>query len=495
MLLRKLGVHSFNVRKIYEKLNLIRKAHNILSDLDTALVLKDIDYLIKLTKYIPVVKSKVVTITERQSQIVNEEIIIRRFEDHYLGYVKAVKDLPQFTCISCEILVRPSEAKIISSRRKKLDNDKFTQLKQYLCSEQRESMGKKIIGSIFNRYLCNYCNTKLNNNEITRVSVINGFDAGKCPQEFSKLNTFSLLFIKLASNFQTHLKLGPTYSKIPENQKMVGVRGNSIQLPIPIQNTIDELESNLANNRLLDINKHLIIYNKRNSSKETVFKNLVNVHNIKDALIWLKTHNRHYAHISIPSDPHELLPAQNVAIISEHVDDTNNCTDTVSIVDSFTEMITQDICDSEFDEMVTQDVYCEKDIQCGAHDNNSCIANSEGTLVTQDEYIASSDDEVHKTNSNVNAVTFDTVCEDIKFRNVNCIKVNNSTIKPSKINIEFDISEPTHNKLIEKLSDVELNCLIEQYTVTAVNTVSDNPETFDTLYNLLKIKDAPISSE
>ena len=125
--MRKLGVHGYNVRKMYEKLHLIRKAHNILSDLDTALVLKDIDYLIKLTKYIPVVKSKVVAFTERQSRIVNEESIIGRFEDHYLYYVKAVKDLPQFTCISCKILVRPSEAKIISSRRKKLDNDKFSQ--------------------------------------------------------------------------------------------------------------------------------------------------------------------------------------------------------------------------------------------------------------------------------------------------------------------------------------------------------------------------------
>ena len=492
VLMRKLGVHSCNVRKIYEKLNLIRKAHNILSDSDTALVLKDVDYLIKLTKYIPVVKSKVVTITERQSRIVNEEIIKGRFEDHYLDYVKAVKDLPQFTCISFEILVRPSEAKIISSRRKKLDNDKFTQLKQYLCSEQRESMGRDIIESIFNRYLCNYCNTKLNNNEIPSVSVINCFDAGKCPQGISKLNTFSLLLIKLASNFQTHLKLGPTYSKIPENQKMVGVRGNSIQLPIPIQNTIDELESNLANNRLLDINKHLIIYNKRNSNKETVFKNLVNVHNIKDALIWLKSHNRHYAHISIPSDPRELLPAQNVAILNEHIDDTNNCTDTVSTVDAFTEMITQDICDSEFDEMITQDVYydsecdqmvtldeycdreceemvnldeycdseceemvtldvyCESDVQCGVYANNSFIANSDGTLVTQDKYIASSDDAVNNGNSNVDPFRSDTVYDDISC-NVNGIKVNNITIKPSKMSKEFDISEPTDTKLIDMI--------------------------------------------
>ena len=131
------------------------------------------------------------------------------------------------------------------------------------------------------------------------------------------------------------------------------------------------------------------------------------------------------------------------------------------------------------------------------YDNNSCIANSDGTLVTQDEYIASSDDALNKGNSNVDPFRCDTVYEDISCRNVNGIKVNNSTVKPSKMSKEFDISEPTDAKLMEKLSDIELSYLIQQYTVTAVNTVRDNPdpETFDTLYNLLKIKDAPISSE
>ena len=38
VLMRKLGAHSSNVRKLYEKLNLIRKAHNVLSDLNAALV-------------------------------------------------------------------------------------------------------------------------------------------------------------------------------------------------------------------------------------------------------------------------------------------------------------------------------------------------------------------------------------------------------------------------------------------------------------------------
>ena len=49
---------------------------------------------------------------------------------------------------------------------------------------------------------------------------------------------------------------------------MMGISGNSIQLPIPIQNIVDEfqLESNLSNSRLLDVDL-IIIYNRRNNNK------------------------------------------------------------------------------------------------------------------------------------------------------------------------------------------------------------------------------------
>ena len=191
--------------------DLVKKAHNFLSDLDTSLILKDIDYIIKLTRYIPATKSQVLANLSRKSCIVNENTVMEQYGDQYSDFLKKMKDLPKFTSISCEVLVKPSEAKIITIRREKLDNDRFTQLKQYLCSEQRASIGKVKVESISNKLLCNYCNTKLNNNEAPRVSVINGFDAGKCPVEISMLNVFPSLFIKLASSFQTHLKLGPVY--------------------------------------------------------------------------------------------------------------------------------------------------------------------------------------------------------------------------------------------------------------------------------------------
>ena len=152
--------------------------------------MKDNNYLIKLTRYSPTVKSKVVENASRKTCIVNEETVNERFEDHYLDYLKFVKDLPQYSCISCESLIKPSDSKIISHRMKKLNNDTFVELKQYLCSEKRESIGKERVDSVLNRYLCNYCNNKLNKNEIPRTSVINGYDAGKCPQEISKVNIF-----------------------------------------------------------------------------------------------------------------------------------------------------------------------------------------------------------------------------------------------------------------------------------------------------------------
>ena len=259
VLLRKAGVHSFNLRQFYGKLNLVKKAHNFLSDLDTSLTLKDIDYIIKLTRYLPVTKSKLLDNVLRKSSIliVNENTVMEQYGDQYSDFLKNIKDLPKFICISCEVLIKPSEAKVITSRRKKLDNDSFTKLKQYLCSERRASIDKEKIESILNKHLCNYCNTKLNNNETPHVSVINGFDAGKCPAEIFMLNVFSSLFIKLASSFQIHLKLGTIHAKVPENQKMVDVKGNSVQLPIPIQDTIEELASNLSHNTLLEVGKHL----------------------------------------------------------------------------------------------------------------------------------------------------------------------------------------------------------------------------------------------
>ena len=69
--------------------------------------------------------------------------------------------------------------------------------------------------------------------------------------------------------------------------------------------------------------------------------------------------------------------------------------------------------------------------------------------------------------------------------------------KETTLYVNESNSKQNNSKLLEKLNDLHLHHLIEQYTVTTVNTVSDRPDpaTYDSLYKLLKIKDDPISSE
>ena len=83
------------------------------------------------------------------------------------------------------------------------------------------------------------------------------------------------------------------------------------------------------------------------------------------------------------------------------------------------------------------------------------------------------------------------LCKESKFS-----KTDN-LCKETTLHVNESNSKQNNSKLLEKLNDLHLNHLIEHYTVTIVNTVSDRPDpaTYDSLYKLLKIKDDPISSE
>ena len=93
VLLRKVGVHSSNMRQFYDKINLVKRAHNFLSDLDTSFILKDIDYIIKLTKYIPANKSKVLDNISRNSCIVNENTVMEQYCDQYSDFLKKLRSV------------------------------------------------------------------------------------------------------------------------------------------------------------------------------------------------------------------------------------------------------------------------------------------------------------------------------------------------------------------------------------------------------------------
>ena len=136
---------------------------------------------------------------------------------------------------------------------------------------------------------------------------------------------------------------------------------------------------------------------------------------------------------------------------------------------------------------ITQDVYHDCEDSDSDINLEDCMLTSSSYFVTQDEYIASGI--TNDSRSHVIITTDSDSAYRKAFKNSIPLNVINNK-KPI-----FDITEHNETKLIKSLTDIELNHLIEQFTVITVNTVSDNPdpETYNTLYNLLKIKDDPIS--
>ena len=78
--------------------------------------LEDINYFFKLTHYTSTINSKIVENASRKTCIANEETVNKRFKNQYLDNLKFVKDLAQYSCRSCESLIKPSGSKIISNR-------------------------------------------------------------------------------------------------------------------------------------------------------------------------------------------------------------------------------------------------------------------------------------------------------------------------------------------------------------------------------------------
>ena len=100
------------------------------------------------------------------------------------------------------------------------------------------------------------------------------------------------------------------------------------------------------------------------------------------------------------------------------------------------------------------------------------IASTSGTsMLIQDQYIASKTG-VTNTQTYSNSVENEctNICKESKF-----VKIDN-LCEETTLQLGDLSYKQNKSKLLEKLNDFQLNHLIEQYTVTTVNTVSDRPD-------------------
>ena len=84
--------------------------------------------------------------------------------------------------------------------------------------------------------------------------MLNGLYTEPVPEELSNLNMLESQFIQRAKCFQTIVRLGTYTGKVPVYNSLKAIKGNIFFLPLPLQNTLDQLdEVGFGSDRLHEI--------------------------------------------------------------------------------------------------------------------------------------------------------------------------------------------------------------------------------------------------
>ena len=422
VLLRKLSIHYKNCRKLSEFLITLNTAHQIIHDIDVATVLGDIEYLIKLVA-LPANKSPSVLspddfpITEKKS-----------YADHIGTFYKRCEDLPEIICQSCDMLVLKTEISHPKDNWKSVmdkENTVYDNFKEMLGIQ---SFKKEKIP------LCNYCKINYNKNLIPPRSKLNNMDPGDVPNEIAVLTPLELMFISTVKVFQTVVKLGAVGKHVPHNTRLSALKGNAIHIPLPLEQTIKQLEEETDFTKIPA--NYIITHHIKND--ELLLRSLINLENVHKALLWLKENNNFYKDINIPSKP---------SLFSDQLSEQSD--------------IHADSNDQNFTEGVL------------SKDAGREVINSKNQ----------NEETIHDGHDKPNVPDTDETAE---FNDIESFHEN-------MVEASEDDGENNPTKMIEKISSMQAQGLIEQYSVATIEVEGKSIMDFDNFYKFIKVDAEPLS--
>ena len=468
VLLRKLAIHYKNCRKFSKIMINLNTAHQFIHDLDVATVLGDIDFLIKLVA-LPTDKSPSVFCPSDFAPTEN-----KNYANHIATFNKRCEDLPDPECDSCGMLVCKSE---IAYPKEFWVNVKLAN-KNGAWNQFKDMLGIEIFedNSI---QICNYCKTNFNRNIIPPRSKLNNMDPGNIPKEIAVLTPIELMFISTVKVFQTVVKLGAVGKHAPQNSRLSALKGNAIHIPLPLEQTIKQLE------REIDFTKipanYIITHHIKND--ELLLRNLVNLDNVHAALCWLKEHNPIYKDIDIP--PRPLLFSE---VLSEEAPIPTNSCEMSSSDESNSDMdLAQykldgtNICHDPPKNLSLQSNLSNRNVQI-LPVGTECLSPREEENVVKYGKIptanTASNNHIKPRNSDTN-----------KINEVNEVEKNPENMVE---NLE-ELIESNPTKMIEKLTSLQAQGQIEQFSVSDIDLQAKSIIHVDNFYTLIKIESAPLS--
>ena len=347
--MREFMVHYSNPRKFYNLISRAIIAHKLMSDIDAATIMCDVEYLSKLVKInlrydVDArvgfdVESEArewtqESIEEKMAEVAIQGKTPRSTYSHKDVFDRDCGDLPSVRCHCCDRLVTPSNSSMINLRTaKKLEYnpDKGIEPHEVFQNLQAFLMGKGVIGAspsgdadsddedafadhplrlLHGLTMCKSCRFALNKGQVPANSLMNNMYTGETPDVLKVLNPIELMFVSQTKCFQTIVKPGPISSKLPLSERLNAIKGNLIHLPLSTSSTAKRLYESAdksATERLFDVEDLVQLYGQPTKDKK-IWNHVVDRKKVHAALTWLNANNPNYKDIIVPAVAEDILP-------------------------------------------------------------------------------------------------------------------------------------------------------------------------------------------
>ena len=205
---------------------------------------------------------------------------------------KQIDDYPLHACCSCE---RLHQRKSVTRVRlgDSLGDVVWPRLKTYLLEHSPDVRDDVL-------FMCNYCKPMIKSDKLPGRCVLNGLQTVPVPPELGKLDSLSSQLIQRAKCFQTVVRLGTYTSKVPVYNSLKACKGTMFFLPLPLsktQCTLDLTKGVASGTPELPDPELYIIVNGTPTKSNVVWRSLVDVNQVKQALLKLKQINWLYTDV------------------------------------------------------------------------------------------------------------------------------------------------------------------------------------------------------
>ena len=301
-ILRAAATHYPTLRNFLNYIYSALKSHMIIYSIDTALHNGDYQSLLQLTDMgnFEAIFDNDVNFSLQSSA--NGSGFRRPNLETYLAithaniiaqYEKEVDDNHEHPCICCEQLYQRKNVVRIKLSDD-LDSIVWPRIKSYVL-QQNPTAADEVL------FICNYSKKLIKNDKkLPSRCVLNGLEVVPIPPELCRLDSLSSQFIQLAKCYQTVVRLGTYFGNVPSYNSLKACKGSMFFLPLPLENTLETLDkAKDSANRLCALpNPELyIIVNGKPTKGKVVWRSLVDINHVKQAVQKLKEINWLYRDI------------------------------------------------------------------------------------------------------------------------------------------------------------------------------------------------------